>query len=339
METKEFPRVKNVIKKRTKSGQRYLLHGKDPCGNDVYVTIPIVDTDTEKDYFKKIQEARIKLSSKKNGSTFEKLLSEYIEKRQLAESSTTGIKNYLKGFTLNNEVNIKRVKELVTNDKYKPSTIKTRLACIRSFYRWIILSGRVEGIVDPTIDFSIKHVISRRSRVLTEEEEKKLLKSLPMIKYPELQLIIRLALYTGARVSSICALSLNSIRDGKVYYYNVKTKKEYDYPIPLKDEETINLFNRLSKRGYLFTKTCSNCTCLIDYYLGRIFPKDSRGESISIHSLRHTFATKAIQNGVPPEIVARLLDHSSPDITLRIYGKHSQQQLEDAILKMSSKKE
>jgi integrase len=334
METDRFPRVKNVIKKRTKNGQRYLLHDKDACGNDIYLTIPIVEEDTEKDYFRKIQDARIKLIAKKNGDSFEQLLNEYIKKRGLEQNTIRCVRRALRGFTLNNAINKKKVNDLIHNSSLKPGTIKTTLGNIRSFYRWLIFNGSVDGIVDPTNDFKLRHVVSRRTRTLTPQEERFLLDNLHVIRSEESQLIVRMALFTGARVSSICELKPDSISNGKVYYYNVKTKHNYDYPIPIKDEETILLFNRLAKRGYLFGRKTKYYSSSIDYYLLKMFGKDKHGETISIHSLRHTFATKLIQKGVPPEIVSRLLDHSSPSITLKIYARHSTQQLEDAVDKI-----
>lgn len=334
MTTHTFPKVKNVIVKRTKNGQRYLLHDKDSCGNDIYVTIPIVDTDTEKDYFRKIKECRIKLNAKKNGESITELIREYIERRQLAENSIVSLSIALRNFSLDNDNNIKQVKSLF-NGKFKDSTIKVKLGYISSFFKWIILSNRVEGIVDPTLDFKMRHIRSVRTRTLTDNEESILIEKVRKFNNIETRLMIQFAFYTGARASSIYALKPDSIRNNKVYYFNVKTRKPYDYPVPIYDKNTIDLFNLLAERGYIFSKSLIYYTATARNFLFRLFGRDENGETISLHSLRHNFATKAIQRGIPAEIVARLLDHSSPTMTLKVYAKHSDKQLEDAILKMS----
>lgn len=333
MEAHSFPKVKNVIVKRTKNGQRYLLHDKDLCGNDIYVTIPIMDNDTEKDYFRKIKEARIKLNSKKKGESLSGLLAEYAEKRQLTQNSMNAIEWSLRGFSLDNDNNIKQV-QMIVKSNYKDSTIKVMLGYIRSFFKWIILSGKCEGIIDPTLEFAVKHTQSMRTRTLTEEEEEIFLRQVKRIDDLELRLMIQLAYYTGARASSIYALTPGSIKDNKVYYYNVKTRKNYDYPVPIYDKDTIEIFEMLSLRGHLFTYKLNSYQKKAWVWFVRLFGRDKRGETISLHSLRHSFATKAIRNGVSPDIVSRLLDHSSPGITLKVYAKHSQQQLEDAIDKI-----
>lgn len=42
--------------------------------------------------------------------------------------------------------------------------------------------------------------------------------------------------------------------------------------------------------------------------------------SVSLHSLRHTFASTLLAAGVPITTLARNLGHASPDITLRVYS-------------------
>lgn len=333
MDAKSFPKVKNVIVKRTKSGQRYLLHDKDSSGKDIYVTIPIVDTDTEKDYLRKIKECRIKLNSKKSDCSIESLINDYIKKKQLTEGSAYLMRVSLRGFSLDNERNEKMVLE-VLNSGLKKSTIKNKISRIRSFFRWLVLGNKADGIRDPTVDISLKHVKTGRSRTLTPDEEELFLYKTKGLANNELKLMLLLAYYTGARISSIYAMTPKSIRNGKVYYYNVKMKKDYDYPVPINDKFTIALFKCLAERGFVFSTTYGCLKAQSWIFLNKLFGYDDNGETISVHSLRHTFATKAIQKGVPPEIVARLLDHSTPSTTLKIYAKHSEDQLNNAVARI-----
>lgn len=48
------------------------------------------------------------------------------------------------------------------------------------------------------------------------------------------------------------------------------------------------------------------------------------------HDLRHTFISLALRRGVKPEVVARMVGHSSPLITLRIYRQVFEDEFEDA---------
>jgi len=42
-------------------------------------------------------------------------------------------------------------------------------------------------------------------------------------------------------------------------------------------------------------------------------------DHFSSHTMRHTFATRALENGIPPKVVQELLGHSTITTTLDIY--------------------
>ncbi len=326
--------VKGLVVKSTKNGRRYLLHDKDLCGKDIYVTLEITDKTSKDEYSEKIEAARIKLNAKKSCISFEALIEEYINMRNYAQNTESTLRISLRGFSLDNAKNKKMISQIINSDM-KKSSIKQRITQISAFYRWIILNQRVLGVIDPTQGVRVKSTSQPRGRTLTDEEVEILFKLLPD-KSKEDQLVLRLAFFTGARISSIYALMPDSIRDGKVYYYNQKCCRSYQYPVPIKDKETIALFNELSQRGSIFSSPLTNIKMRINGWLRRRFGY-LNGEYITIHSLRHTFATRAIQAGVAPEIVSRLLDHTSISTTLRVYAKHSESQLDQAIEKIFDK--
>ena len=37
------------------------------------------------------------------------------------------------------------------------------------------------------------------------------------------------------------------------------------------------------------------------------------------HAMRHTFATRALERGIPPKVVQSYLGHSTIDVTMNIY--------------------
>lgn len=331
MNSRKFPKVKNVVTKWTKNGQRYLLHDRDLSGKDIYITIPISDTDTEKDYFKKIADARRKLNDKKIGSSIYSILNEYFDAKQYAENTRMGMR-FLGSFCFNDKTNLSLIEEMIKSD-LKPQTKRMKLRQVSNFFNWLQSCKKI-NVTDPTIGISVKCNISKRSRCITDDELKRLFS---LFKNPEHELAVRLAFFTGARISSIYSLTPNSLVNGHLHYVNVKCKKKYDYAIPIRDEKTLSLYRTVAKKGYLWSMCLRTLKAYINNHMRAEFGRDVNGEYLTIHSLRHSFATRAIQNGVPPEIVSKMLDHSSISTTLTFYGKHSQKQIDDAMNKVFDK--
>lgn len=57
-------------------------------------------------------------------------------------------------------------------------------------------------------------------------------------------------------------------------------------------------------------------------------------EHVSPHALRHTFATRALENGIPPKVVQEILGHSSITITLDLYTHVLDKTKSEEILKL-----
>lgn len=318
-------KTKGIVKKKTLKGTRYLLHDKDLQGRDIYATIDITDKTPVKDYTEKINQARIKLNSKKNASSFQDLVDEYISSRQLKKGSADNLRRVMRGFGFDNEQNQKAINSILTKPT-KQTTKNMKILLVRGFFRWIIVNGKA-STTDPTQGIRVKHAQSVRDRILTKDEIPILFEKMKSLR-PIDQLVIRLAYFTGARISSIYALEKKSLKNGCLYYYNVKTSRPYRYPIPLKDKETVKLF--YAHIDEMRSETIGTKNARINRFLRKIFDIVD-GDSISIHSLRHTFASRAIQAGIAPDIVSRLLDHENLSTTMRIYAKHSQGQINDAI--------
>ena len=54
----------------------------------------------------------------------------------------------------------------------------------------------------------------------------------------------------------------------------------------------------------------------------------------SVHAIRHTFATRALESGILPIVVSRTLGHASIQITMDIYGHVVPDFAEQEIAKM-----
>ena len=79
--------------------------------------------------------------------------------------------------------------------------------------------------------------------------------------------------------------------------------------------------------GYLFHSSSGKLipTTLVNAEFQRIMKTysikdDSVKGSLSLHSLRHTYATRCIESGMPPKVLQNLLGHTDIKVTLDTYS-------------------
>jgi site-specific recombinase XerD len=329
----KFPHVKGLVKKATKFGHRWILSAPDSTGKIKNITVKISDNDSIEDFYAKVNEARDTLIKREIRKTFQSWVEEYIIVRQLAKNSISALRINLRGFGLSNAMNREQVKSILTSG-LKISTIKHKIGQINSFFTW--LNQKVPEIKNPAIDVKIKANIEPRKRTATDEEIEALLARIKRRKNKEYLLFALLLIHTGARVSTICELKASDMtNDNHLRLYNVKSKKTYDYLIPITDEETLSLWREVTADGKLWHQPTSVLYRKLKKLMERMFEPDETGERLSVHSLRHTFASKAIRSGLPIEVVSKLLDHKSVSTTLAVYARFSQNQIDDAVLKIN----
>lgn len=330
----KFPHVKGLQKKRTKSGHRWILTDVDFSGKSRSITVKISDTDPIDVFFRKVNEARQALKRKCECKAFSEYLEAFFSMRQLSEGTAHGYRNALQGFSFDDRKNARQMNEVLKAPR-KQSTQKGIVAKINAFFRWLIQRG--EPIKNPAADIVIKANTPRRTRILTDDEMTVLMRYIRR-RNPEYRLFVLLLIHTGARVSTVGALAPSSLdASGRLHLFNVKCRKKYDVAIPLSDAETLDLWQSVASSGTLWTRAFDVHARRLSQWLRTHFGKDANGEYLSAHSLRHTFASRAVQAGVPIEIVSKMLDHSSISTTLAVYAKFSQEQIDKAV-EMTNKK-
>jgi len=152
------------------------------------------------------------------------------------------------------------------------------------------------------------------------------------------KLILNLLAFTGLRKSELLNLNWDDINLGSKYLIVRNGKNKTDRIIPLHE----NVYNLLEK--YLSDRLPLNCKSLIIGERGKrlgisslelIFKKyimlsGLSGKGYSIHSLRHTFATRLLNKNVSLVKIKNLLGHKSIEST-EIYLHTTGKELADSV--------
>jgi len=193
----------------------------------------------------------------------------------------------------------------------KRTTLNKDIRNMKAFIRWCQQKKYTNG----SLKIKLLKEEERPVKSLNESQIKKLLSVTK--SYPTLNLRILLALGTGLRRSDIEAIKINDIDfiNGSITTKSRKTKKSMaSRPLPSQIITALKLYveNLSNVQEMLFT----------DKFSHRKW-KEIRNKmdlpDLKFHDLRKTFASTLAQRGVSTAVTQRLLEHSSPTLTQKIY--------------------
>lgn len=206
-------------------------------------------------------------------------------------------------------------------------------------------------------------------RILTKEETQWFLEEAKRSSYYYLFVI---ALETGMRIGELCGLKWEDvdfdnsviyvnhtlayfIKDGKYVYemHNTKTKAG-KRKIPMtRTAAKILRYQKWNRQRMIAEKPCSeeyrdlvfstrgnapaNRHVVLQSMKGvfkHIQKKHENFEPFTPHTFRHTFATRALENGMQIKTLSRILGHSRIEITLNLYCHVTDDTLFEEMLKM-----
>ncbi|OGB88824.1 site-specific tyrosine recombinase XerD [candidate division WOR-1 bacterium RIFCSPHIGHO2_01_FULL_53_15] len=253
--------------------------------------------------------------------------SKYARGKALAQIDRDVVKNYI---------------DHLNNEGFSAASIERKIACLKSFYKYMIGEGQVRE--NPTADFKLPKKAKRLPKSLNMTETVRLLNSTRgedhlMIRDAAL---LELLYATGMRASEIVGLNVSDINfDVSFVRCFGKGSKERVVPVgktalaaikrylgkaraefPQKDKEALFI----DKNGERLTRQG------LWHIIKRYVKKAGIKEKTSPHTLRHSFATHLLEKGADLRSVQEMLGHS--DIaTTQIYTSVSRERLKKMYLK------
>jgi integrase len=156
----------------------------------------------------------------------------------------------------------------------------------------------------------------------------------------ELADLIRLGMYTGARIEELCALKVESCTKEVLSITDSKTDAGIrQVPVHSAVVEVVNRLMAASQDGYLLSGLTFNKygdrSNAIGKRFGRLKASLGFSEKKVFHSIRKTVVTLLEDAGVSENLTADIVGHEKPRITYGLYsGGHSLAPMKEAIEKI-----
>jgi integrase len=213
----------------------------------------------------------------------------------------------------------------------RPATVNRELACLKTLFNLAKQRRRFFG-ENPVSKVKFLEEANIKERILTPDEERRLLRELPEWIRP----LVITALHTGMRRGELLKLRWEDVdlenRIITVESSHTKTKQTRKIPINsflfdvLKEQKLVT-----GKFGLVFASPRAH-TVLKNQTISCVFQCACRRagiEGLRFHDLRHTAATRMIEAGAPVVAVSRILGHKNVLTTMRY--AHPDSSLKDAV--------
>jgi integrase len=222
------------------------------------------------------------------------------------------------------DITIADLREYCAKWKLAPISYRKKLERLRTFFKFCADSDWIKS--NPAVPIKAPQSVFVEKDPFTPAEIEKIIWATEL--YPNhgfhgnknrarVKAFVKVLRYSGLRIGDTVQLSRENLDGNKIRLRTQKTKTTVFIPVP---ETLVEDLLALNDDGYFFWSGEGLLkSCIADWQRSIAKLLKLAGVKGSAHKFRHTFATSLLQNGVSVEIVARLMGHSSAEVTRKHY--------------------
>lgn len=217
-------------------------------------------------------------------------------------------------------------------EQIKPTSVNVELRHIKAAFSYAVENGFIKE--NPAGQVKLNKVPQKNHpRFLSEEEIKKLRKT--CAETPDLLRMVDFALWTGMRRREITSLQWKDI-DFKRRVIMVRNKEAFrtksgkERAIPMTEQLEAMLFEASSDNHTAEDRVFSLGYWWFGKQFRRVVEEAKLPETTTIHTLRHTFASHLVMQGVDLRSVKEILGHHDISVTM-VYSHLSPEHLANTV--------
>lgn len=259
---------------------------------------------------------------------------EYIATLRLAPKTIDikrmNLRRFTARFPLTEEVKRREVQRWLNDQLAEGKASKTLqrdLSDVRGYWRYLQSLQVVDEERDPLDKLTLARTAPTgpKRQPFTADEVVRLVRAAEAEQDPEMADLIRLGMWTGARIDELCALKVENVHGDHFDIVDAKTQAGVRQ-VPVHDQlkPTLDRLTKASKDGYVlsgltFNKFGSRSNA-IGKRFGRMKARLGFGPEYVFHSIRKTVSTLLENASVAENVAADILGHEKPTMTYGLYS-------------------
>jgi len=220
-------------------------------------------------------------------------------------------------------------------DRGSPYASNRLFATLRKFFNWAIGEAMLQ--TSPCVGIKAKAKENSRDRILDDEELKVVWQATEMTLCWPWREYVRALILTAQRRAEVASMRWRDVDLENATWTIPRefTKADRTHMVPLSDQVVAILKNSPRFRGeYIFSTTEGKKPIAAFGQIKKKLDKIVEIEPWRFHDLRRTVATNLAKVGVPPQVLAAVINHSQKSVqgVTSLYNRHAYEEEKRAAL-------